>query len=146
MKSEGFSLIELLIVVSIAALLMALAVPGYRQYIQRANRSDATTALLRIASAQEKFYLVNDSGYASNNAALAAPHPNGLGIEGTERDHYDLSLTSTEPSVNFIASATPKAGGDQVDDTDCWRFEIDARGVRRAFDQNDIPNDEVCWR
>ncbi len=146
MKSEGFSLIELMIVVSIAALLMALAVPGYRQYVQRANRVDATTALLKIAAAQEKFYLVNDGVYAANNAELVAPTPSGLGIERTERGHYDLSLTSADAAVNFIASATPTAGGHQADDTDCWRFEIDARGVRRAFDQNDNPKDEVCWR
>ena len=45
----GFSLIELLIVVVIAAVLIGIGVPGYRQYVQRANRSDATAALLRIA-------------------------------------------------------------------------------------------------
>ena len=141
----GFSLIELLIVVVIVSVLIGIAVPGYRQYVQRANRSDATAALLRIAAAQERFYLQNNR-YATTNAEMNGAPPGGLGIDATERGFYDLNLASDAPALRFTASATPAAGNSQADDTECWTFQIDERGLRQAFDQGGAPNDEFCWR
>ena len=52
----GFTLIELLIAVAIVALLAAIAVPNYNQYVERARRADATTALTRTAGQLERCY------------------------------------------------------------------------------------------
>lgn len=144
-RQAGFSLIELLIAVVIVSLLIGIGLPGYRQYVQRANRSDATAALLRIAAAQERFYLQNNR-YAVNVGQMNAAPPGGLGILSTERGYYELNLESDVPEVDFTASATPLAGSNQADDTECWTFRIDERGLRQAFDQGGNPNDEFCWR
>jgi len=40
--------VELMIAVVIAAILAAIAIPGYRSYVQRAQRTEAKSALLRI--------------------------------------------------------------------------------------------------
>ena len=141
----GFSLIELLIVVVIVSLLIGIGVPGYRQYVQRANRTDATAALLRIAAAQERFYLQNGR-YASNVGQMNAPPPGGLGIESTERGYYTLDLESEDEAVDFPATATPLAGSNQADDTECWTFQIDERGLRQVFDQGGDENGDFCWR
>ena len=58
---RGFSLIELLVVVVIVAILGLVAIPSYRQYNIRAQRTEAKTALLRLAANQERFYLQNNS-------------------------------------------------------------------------------------
>ena len=142
---RGFSLIELLIVILILSVVIGLAIPGYRQYVLRANRSDATTTLLRIAAAQERFYLQRNR-YAANDAELAGVPPNGLGIEGSERGFYALSLRSDNPAVSYVATATPAAGESQADDSACWRLTVNERGIRAAFNQAGNPNDEVCWR
>jgi type IV pilus assembly protein PilE len=142
---RGFSLIELLIVVVIAAILISVGIPGYRQYVQRANRSDASAALLRITAAQERFYLQNNR-YASNAGEMAAAPPNGLGIAGSERGFYTLNLASDAPAIRFTATATPAAGSSQADDTECWTFSVNERGVRQALNQAGDANDEFCWR
>lgn len=56
MKQRGFSLIELMIVVTIIAILSSVAIPWYGQYIQRGNRGDAIGSLQGIMDAQERFY------------------------------------------------------------------------------------------
>jgi type IV pilus assembly protein PilE len=142
-RAHGFSLIELLIVIVIVGLLVGIAVPGYRQYVQRANRGDATAALLRIGAAQERFYLQNGR-YAADTDEMRDAPPGGLGIEGTERNFYVLTMTDGD-AVGFTATATVREGGSQGDDEDCWSFQINEQGQRIARDRGGAIND-ACWR
>lgn len=145
-KNKGFTLVEVLIVVVILALIMSVGIPGYRDYMQRANRADATTALLRIAAAQERFFIANGT-YASN-AQLAQDPPDGLGIPGTERGFYNLTVQPGAGGLGagytLIAQVAP--GGDQNDDTECWFFSTTERGQRSAFDNGGAENTDDCWR
>ena len=148
MKSRraGFSLIELMVTVAVVAILAAVAVPSYRQYVLRANRVDATSALLRLASNQERFYLQNNT-YASEGLMDDAP-PAGLGIDGTERGFYDLSM---DPAVGgytsgYIATATVASAGNQRDDADCASFTVNEQGLRTALDSGGADNTDRCWR
>ena len=53
---NGFTLIELMIVVTVLAIIAAVAFPSYGNYVLRANRAVAKSAALRIAGQQESFY------------------------------------------------------------------------------------------
>jgi len=145
-KNKGFSLVEVMVVMVIIAIIMSVGIPGYRQYLQRANRADATTALLRIAAAQERFFIANGT-YASN-AQMAADPPAGLGIPGTERGFYNLNILpgagGLATGYTLIAQVAP--GGDQADDADCWWFSTTERGQRAAFDSGGAENTDDCWR
>ena len=66
-RQRGVTLIELMIVVVVLAILGSISVSTYRRYMLRANRTDATTMLLRIQVAQEKFFLQNN-GYATGRS------------------------------------------------------------------------------
>lgn len=143
-RQRGVTLLELMTVVMIIGILSAIAIPSYRTYLMRAQRSDATAALLRVAAAQEKFYLQNNS-YATN-AQLAAGPPAGLGFVGTEHGFYNLGLASTDVTLDFTVTATPIAGGPQVKDTACATFTIDQQGRRGAKNSASTDNIEACWR
>lgn len=145
----GFSLIELLVTLAILAIVTTIAVGGYRDYVRRAHRGDATSALLRVAAAQEKFYTQNGQ-YADDDERTLAP-PAGLGIEGTERGYYELAVAidAAGPTVGYTATATVDTGGAQRDDEDCWTFAINERGQRSATDDGGGGGAEVterCWR
>ena len=45
--SSGFTLIEVMIVVAIVAILSAIALPSYTEYIRRSHRADARAGLLQ---------------------------------------------------------------------------------------------------
>lgn len=139
---RGFTLIELMIVVLVVAILASIAVPSYRQYVMRSNRTDATTALLRLQAAQEKFFLQN-MRYANN---LAAAPPAGLGLPAnSDGGHYALALVMGAGDMSYDATATPQAGDGQVDDARCTSFSIDETGRRSATGGAADPDAE-CWR
>lgn len=141
---DGYTLIELLVVVTIIGLLTAVAVPSYRQYVLRAKRADATTALLRLAAMQERFYIQNNS-YASSAQMATAP-PAGLGIGGTERGYYTLEITSGNLTTGYTATASVDPDGEQHDDSECMTFSITESGLRSARDGGGGDNTERCWR
>lgn len=67
--SCGFSLIELMVMLTIAAILTAVTLPGYVYEIRKARRTDARFALLDLATREERFFSTN-STYTSNPADL----------------------------------------------------------------------------
>ncbi len=142
-RQRGFSLTELVVTVAIAGILSAIAIPTYRNYVLRANRADATSALLRLAGNQERFYLANNR-YADDGEMADAP-PAGLGIAGTERGFYELTIASDDLATGYTATATAAAGGQEGDDA-CGSFTVDERGLRAAADTGGGDNTEECWR
>ena len=139
-----------MIVVVIMGILATASVAGYRQYVQRANRVDATSALLRVSAAQERFYLQN-SHYATTADELEAPPPAGLGIRQTERGFYDLSVEAAVGGAvaGYTLTATASATGPQRDDEACQAFTIDQSGMRGALDAGGTAGPEItdrCWR
>jgi type IV pilus assembly protein PilE len=147
LKQElGFTLVELIVTMAIAAILTAIAVPGYRQFVQRSNRTDATTALLRIAAAQEKFYMQNNT-YASEALRAGAP-PAGLGVPRTDQDLYTLSIAPAAGGLaqGYTVTAAATAGKGQADDTKCQVFTVNEQGARTALNGGGTDNTTECWR
>ena len=63
-KKEGFTLIELMIVIAIIGILAAIAIPQFSAYRQRSYNSAAQSDLRNLATAQEAYY-VDESTYRS---------------------------------------------------------------------------------
>ncbi|TLZ09272.1 MAG: type IV pilin protein [Gammaproteobacteria bacterium] len=139
-RMRGVTLIELMVVLAIVAILSSLAVGSYRRYVLRANRTDATSALLRIQVGEEKYFLQNNS-YTAN--ATAAP-PTGLGVASpTPNGFYIIAVTGDPNSTNNIATsfrATATAQGTQTQDTSCLTLTINDQGQRTS------PSTTDCWR
>ena len=145
-RQTGMTLIELMIVIMILGIIVGVGIPSYRGYIMRAHRVDATSALLRLAANQERFYMQNNT-YASN-AELAAALPAGLGIPGTDHGYYNLTIAAAGAglAVGYTASASVVVGESQGADQDCWVFTVNEMGLRTAATQGAADNTGVCWR
>jgi type IV pilus assembly protein PilE len=139
----GFTIIELMVVVSIVAVLGTLAVSTYRSYILRANRTEARMALLATQVAQEKYFLQNNQYAPDIATVIAAPAAGGLGIPlsaggVTTGGYYTISFSAiTANSYTLQAVAT----GTQTKDTAaCLIFTINDQGARTPADSTG------CWR
>jgi type IV pilus assembly protein PilE len=138
---SGVTLIELMMVVVILGILAAISVPSYRQYLLRANRTDATSALMNLQVAQEKFYLQNN---VYTDKIKDAP-PTGLGMtDVTSHGYYQLKVTLADGTAQaYTATATPITGKGQSDDKKCLEYSITDAGKRGATGSlGTIP----CWQ
>lgn len=55
-RVKGFTLIEMMVVVAIIAILAAIALPAYSDYVKRANLVDATNQLAASRAQMEQYY------------------------------------------------------------------------------------------
>lgn len=139
-KQFGLTLIELMIVTVVIGTLASLAIPAYRGYAQRAQRTEGKSALLQVQTNQERFYLQNNT-YATTFTQLG--NPSGMSENGV----YTLSFIGPAPNtIQYTVQAVPTVGGglngvNQTTDLDCQVFTLNSQGVRTA-----TPNVAgACW-
>ena len=134
MKSnKGITLIELLTVVAIVAILAAIAIPTYTNYMQRARRADAKTALEQLRASQEMFRAERGS-YSTNLLQLVNSWgvPNVAGPPGNP--DYAILLNSSSAN-GFTAEAQPTTAR-QLSDRSLF---IDQNGRKWDSDGNVWP-------
>lgn len=118
----GFTLIELMIAVAVAAILAAVAYPSYMDYVYKSRRADAVNTLLKLQLDQEKYRAGNPS-YTSTLLA------GGLGwTTSTSPDgYYTLSIDADADASSFQARAVPRVGSAQTGDS-CAVIAINQSG------------------
>lgn len=138
--SRGVTLMELLVVIVILGVLASIAVPTYRRYLVRTQRSEAKIALLQLQTAQEKFYMQNN-GFTDD---ITDASPKGLGLTSvTETGKYDIAIDLAADLQSYTATASPHKGGGQDDDSQCKNFTITERGTRGVSGSESV---QFCWR
>jgi type IV pilus assembly protein PilE len=99
-SNRGITLIELLIVVMIVAILAGIAIPIYTNYMQRARRTDAKTALEQLRAAQEMFRAERGS-YSINLVELVTT----WGVPNISGDYAVLLNSAT--ATSYTGEARP---------------------------------------
>ena len=95
---RGFTLIELMIALAIAAILLAVALPSYRAYVQRSRTPVALDALSAYATRMEQRY--QDSGnYGTTTAGCSMSPPSGVA-------NFTVTCAITNSGQGYTATAT----------------------------------------
>lgn len=71
--AQGFTLIEVMIVVAIVGILAAIALPQYNEFVQRSRITDATNAMNDFRTRMEQFYQDNRTYVAGGNCGVPDP-------------------------------------------------------------------------
>jgi type IV pilus assembly protein PilE len=145
----GFTLIELMIVVAIATILFALAVPSYITYIRQSRRTEAKTALLDLAAREERFLSTNPAAYTAvpgnlGYTGFGAANPVGNGYYFlTVCSPAALACAPNPPAApSFSVLATPVAGQSQAQDLQCTSYSVDSTGQQFATGSQTAV---YCW-
>ncbi len=113
---RGFTLIEVMIALAIAAILFAVALPSYKAQIQRSSRQAAQSQLVEMAATQEKIFL-NSNAYSDEvAAAYTGISTGGLGVTSGKTPDARYTLTVSVDGASFTLTATPVAGSTQAND------------------------------
>ena len=80
-REEGFTLIELLVVIVIIGILLAIAVPSYLGFKDRANKSAAQSNLRQAVPSAEAFYSDNNTYVGLIDIAAGAPKISSLSYD-----------------------------------------------------------------
>jgi type IV pilus assembly protein PilE len=122
-RTSGFTLIELMVVVAIIAILAALAYNNYSRYAYRSRRVDGQNMLLRVASAEERYY----TNYNNYTSTITGSSSSSLGFSTALSDdqHYTVTAAVASGNQSYTLTATPVAGDVQAKDQ-CGSLTLDS--------------------
>jgi type IV pilus assembly protein PilE len=134
-QADGFTLIELMIVVAVVAILAVVALPNYYEYVRRGDRADAKSQMLQMQNWMQQQYTLNNAYQTDLTKAPASLKQSPA--SGTKK--YDISLT-TDPATTattYTLQAVPVST-----DGNCGTLSITHSGLRAKTGSKDVA---YCW-
>lgn len=137
--SRGFTLIESMVAVGIAAVLSGIAWPSFESHLLRARRTDGLVSLLQAQLAQERLRANRASYGTLAEIGVRASSPSG---------HYTLAATGDAAGYQLVATAT----GRQARDGACRTLRLGGAGANIEYasgpdvaTSNPAPANLRCW-
>lgn len=126
---KGFSLIELLIIVSIVGILTTISLPLYSQHVVNERRTEAKTTLIQLAASLEEYDTIHHTYQGASLQVLNFP-------EIIAHDSYKLSIIDLSDSA-FTIAAEPLSHHDT-----CGTLTLNALGEKAISGTGQITD---CW-
>ncbi len=134
---RGFTLIELMITVAVIAILAAVALPSYQEYVRKARRADAQSFMLEVAAKQQHF-MVDRRAYSESLTDAPASGGLGLTVPSAVGPYYDIELVADNGARPPTFTVTAKPKGSQTAEK-CGELELNHQGVKKAAGTG------TCW-
>ncbi len=114
--NTGFTLIELMIVITIVAILLTLSYPSYLSFIRKADRAEAQATLLDWANRQE-IWRADNPGY-------------NLDINPQDTNLYSYSIIANNGSFTLTATALASQTSDKEAGVGCSTLTLNQAGMK----------------
>ena len=148
-RSTGFSLIELMITVAIVAILAAIAVPNYTDYVTRSKLAEAAANLSDLRVKMEQYYLDNRR-YSTTAAGGTCGIPGGNAPTVGNAKYFGYLCTSANPNTTGDQTYTLQADGLAAQSVDGISYTVDqsnskATTVAGAMASKGYATNAACW-
>lgn len=132
-RHNGWTLVELMVALTIAAILLSIAYPAYTEQVRKSRRADGHALLFTAAQREQQFFTVN-------NQFTDTIGTGGLELSASSQEgYYTLSITAT--TNTYTLTATREAP--QTGDTRCGDLTLNHLGVKGNSGGSLSP--ERCW-
>ncbi len=135
---SGFTLVELMITLVIAAILVAIAVPIYQHVQERARRTEAINALEALAAREEGYY----TRYNTYTTSLTGLGYSSAATVTTSGGDYGILVLSANATA-YKLQATPISKR-QTNDA-CGVFQLDSKGQQTVIPNGTGISANSCW-
>ena len=146
-RPNGFTLIELMVTVAIIAILAAIAIPNYSDYVRRGKLQEATSNVLAMRTKMEQYFQDNRS-YTTPGAPVLAPCTAGSSVPIPTLKYFTITCPAT---ANPATTYTIQASGNDPTLVGI-SFTIDQGNVRATTVAGGSPMDQAgytananCW-
>jgi type IV pilus assembly protein PilE len=110
-RQAGFTLIELMITMVVLAILAAVAIPSYTDYIRRGKIPEATSNLQAMKTKMEQYF--QDNRAYPGACVTGAPGAGQIQIPTLQHFTITCPLANLTPTTYQIVATGGVAGGDQ---------------------------------
>jgi type IV pilus assembly protein PilE len=131
-KIAAFSLLEMLIVLTILGILCAATYPSYSNHLLQQKRFIAKATLFKLATALENYFNIHDS---YQNANLE-----NLGFQAEIADNSYVLRIQTLSATQFVIAAVPTHP--EKSDTVCGTFLLNSLGEKKITGTG---SRHECW-
>lgn len=135
MKRNGFTLIELMVVIAIVGILAAVAMPAYTSYIARGKITDAVAALSEYRIKMEQYFQDNRN---YGTAGAACP------VAAATSSYVTYTCTVGTPNTTYTATATSIAGSLGAATGD-YTFAINETNTKSTSKFKGASVTKSCW-
>ena len=127
-KEQGFTLLELMIVVAIIGILAAVAIPAFMDYMKKSKKTEASLQLNKLAKNSKAYFITNARYVTTDAGPEPGTTPCGSKVAGAWGDPtwMELDFQIDEPGLfsYSYAGGAQSASAIAVGDLDCDGTEI----------------------